>query len=29
MKLEVKQLSECPEYVATFGSWIYDEWWSK
>jgi GNAT superfamily N-acetyltransferase len=29
MKLKVKQLSECPEYLETVGGWIYNEWWSK
>jgi GNAT superfamily N-acetyltransferase len=29
MKLEVKQLSECPECLTTVGTWIYEEWWSK
>jgi GNAT superfamily N-acetyltransferase len=25
--VEVKQLSECPEHLATVGTWIYEEWW--
>jgi GNAT superfamily N-acetyltransferase len=29
MKLEVKQLSECPDYFNIVGRWIYNEWWSK
>src|SRR5262245_28236984 len=29
MRVEVRQLSECPEYLATVGTWIYDQWWSK
>jgi GNAT superfamily N-acetyltransferase len=29
MKLEVKQLSECPECLTTVGLWIYEQWWSK
>ena len=29
MKIEIKQLSECPEYLITVGTWIYNEWWSR
>lgn len=29
MKIEVKQLSECPEHLTTVGTWIYQEWWSR
>ena len=29
MKFEVKQLSECPQYLTTVGTWIYLEWWSR
>jgi GNAT superfamily N-acetyltransferase len=29
MKLEVKQLSECPEQLTTVGGWIYEQWWSR
>ena len=29
MKLEVKQLSECPEQLTAVGTWIHEQWWSK
>ena len=29
MKIEVRQLSECPELLSTVGTWIYEQWWSK
>ncbi len=29
MELQVKQLSECPEYLTAVGDWIYLEWWSR
>jgi GNAT superfamily N-acetyltransferase len=29
MKLEAKQLSECPEHLTAVGTWIYEQWWSK
>lgn len=29
MKLEVRQLAECPECLATVGTWIYQQWWSR
>ena len=28
-KIEVKQLSECPEHMLAVGTWIYEEWWKK
>ena len=29
MKLEVKQLSDCPGQLTAVGTWIYDQWWRK
>jgi len=29
MKIEVKQLAECPESLATVGNWIYEQWWRR
>jgi hypothetical protein len=29
MKIEVRQLSECPELLTAVGTWIYEQWWSK
>ncbi len=29
MKIEVRQLSECPEHLTTVGGWIYHEWWFR
>ena len=29
MKLEVKQLSECPDHLTAVGTWIYEQWWSR
>jgi len=29
MRIEVKQLSECPEHLLAVGTWIYEEWWKK
>ncbi len=29
MELEVRQLSECPEYLSAVCDWIYHEWWSR
>jgi GNAT superfamily N-acetyltransferase len=29
MKIELKQLSECPESLTTVGDWIYHEWWFR
>ena len=26
---EVKQLCECPEHLATVGTWVYRQWWSR
>lgn len=29
MRIEVKQLSECPEYLTTVGTWIFKSFWNK
>jgi GNAT superfamily N-acetyltransferase len=29
VKLEIKQLSECPEQLTAVGTWIHEQWWSK
>lgn len=29
MIIDVKQLAECPEHLATVGNWMYEEWWSR
>jgi hypothetical protein len=29
MRLDLKQLSECPEHLTAVGTWIYDQWWSR
>lgn len=29
MKLELKQLSKCPEHLTAVGTWIYEQWWSR
>lgn len=29
MNVEVRQLSECPEFLCTVGTWMYEQWWSR
>jgi GNAT superfamily N-acetyltransferase len=29
MKLELRQLSQCPEHLTAVGTWIYEQWWSR
>lgn len=29
MRLEMKQLSECPEHLQAVGTWIFSEWWFR
>ena len=29
MKLEIKQLSECPEQLTAVGAWIHEQWWHR
>ena len=29
MRLQVKQLAECPEHLNTVGTWVYEQWWRR
>ena len=27
MKITIRQLADCPEFLDTVGNWIYHQWW--
>ena len=29
MRIETRQLSECPEHLTTVGSWVWEQWWQR
>ncbi len=29
MRIETKQLSECPEHLTAVGSWVWEQWWQR
>lgn len=29
MRIETRQLSECPEHLTAVGSWVWEQWWQR
>ena len=29
MRIETRQLSECPEHLDTVGTWVWEQWWHR
>ena len=29
MRIETKQLSECPEHLTTVATWVWEQWWHR